>query len=169
MDMDKQWIETMESFLGSRYLPIEFEHRLKKFESKLHCTIYRGLQFPKHLLTLGNKLEEWDGSSHWSKNLEVAKGFAFDNYINMDYCMELNEELNITNSEDLFVPVIFQLQSPNQGIDIESLIHPFSELEHWRKEEEVCFIGVDFIMNHILEIEGEQPYFLVQVSEIKSR
>lgn len=166
--MEINWIQPIDDFLGARLLTNPLRSHLKQFESERHQPLYRGMSFPKPLLKEGEILEEWHGSSHWSKDMAVSFGFAYDGYINEDYYDEMMDEYGFENPDDFFVPVIFRLQTSSKGIDIHTMIQEVEPLSNWHKEQEVCFIGHDFVMKEILYVtDDKKPYYLVDVIEKK--
>ncbi|AJD93648.1 hypothetical protein JMA_43310 (plasmid) [Jeotgalibacillus malaysiensis] len=166
--MDKHVVQELDYFLGARILSHGLKDFLKLLESERHQPLYRGMQFPKMFLKEGAILEEWHGASHWSKDISVSIGFAHDGYINDDYADELMEEYGFESFDDIFVPVVFKLSSSTKGIDVHALLQEHDELPHWHKEQEVSFIGQDFVMGEILYVEHEEyPYYAVDVVEKK--
>lgn len=164
--MDKHLVQELDYFLGARHLTNRLRTFLKSLESERHQPLYRGMMFPKFLLKEGAVLEEWHGSSHWSKDITVSIGFAHDGYINDDYEDELMEQYGFASSDEIFVPVVFKLSSSTKGIDVHALLQEHDELPHWHKEQEVSFIGQDFVMGEILYVEHEEyPYYSVDVVE----
>jgi hypothetical protein len=170
--MEQKLIKSLDDFLGGRYLPPTLESFLKSLRNPFTSTLYRGMNYPIHLIKAGNVLEEWHGSTHWSKDFQIAHNFAYDGYINEEYaddfqsCTELLEKYQVTQSEDLFKPVIFRLQKSTQAIDVHSLIQNVQELKTWHKEQEVVFIGVEFEIKSVEYMEGEEPYYLINVEEV---
>lgn len=164
--MEQQRIQELDDFLGARLLTNGLRSFLKPLQSERHSPLYRGMLFPKPFLKEGATLEEWHGSSHWSKDIDVSIGFAYDGYINEDYCDELEEEHGFQDAKSLFVPVVFRLKTSTKGIDIHSMIEDIQELSHWHKEQEVSFIGQDFVMGEILYVDQEEnSYYYVDVVE----
>ncbi|MCU7667555.1 hypothetical protein [Bacillus thuringiensis] len=162
----------LDEFLGSRTLTTELEEFLVSLKSPLECVLYRGMNFPIHLLEKGEKLEEWHGSSHWSKELKVAHNFAYDGYVNEDYVNEIGEnktllqQYKVNDACDLFTEVVFRLKENKQAINVDKLVIEWG-LANWAHEKEVTFIGTDFLITNIIHIKDEEnPYFLVDVEEI---
>lgn len=56
--------EEISYFLASRCLTDSLKDQLLALEKDIDGILYRGLPFPKHLLKVGNIVEEWYGSSH---------------------------------------------------------------------------------------------------------
>lgn len=164
--MEMQLVQQFEDFLGARVLNNGFKRYLKQHETPFPGTLYRGMLFPKPFLKAGETLHEWHGSSHWSKQKTVSLSFARDGYINEDYCDELSNEHGIDEPESVFVPVLFCLNQSERAIDVHSMIQDVNALAHWHKEQEVSFIGLDFMMKQIHLIEDDEgDYYLVEVVE----
>ncbi|MEJ1517637.1 hypothetical protein R3O67_30950 [Bacillus cereus] len=162
----------LDEFLGSRTLTPELEEFLNSLKAPLDCILYRGMNFPMHLLKKGGKLEEWHGSSHWSKEFDVAQNFAYDGYINEDYVNELGEnktllhDYKVNDACELFTEVVFRLKENKQAINVDKLVIEWG-LANWAHEKEVTFIGTDFLITNVIHIKDEEkPYFLVDVEEI---
>lgn len=171
--MEDTLVKDLEAFLGGRFLPAHLRKYLLSLKKPLDKVLHRGMNYPIHLIKEGEVLDEWHGSTHWSKEFQVAHDFAFDGYLNDDYLDELEsrpdimEAHQVTNVEDLFRPVIFRLKENTQAIDISGLIEGVEELNTWTKEQEVNFIGVDFVIESYKLIEGEKPYYLIDVKELE--
>lgn len=171
--MEQTMIKTFDEFLGGRYLPPHLSRYLLSQKKPLNQVLHRGMYYPIHLIKEGEIVEEWNGSTHWSKEFQIAHGFAFDGYLNDDYleelesCQDIMEAHQVTSAEDLFHPVIFRLKENTQAIDISSIIAGVKELETWVKEQEVNFIGVDFVIQSYEMVEGEKPYYLIDVRELE--
>lgn len=169
--------DKLNEFLGSRELNSQLEKHLLSLREPLSCVLHRGMSFPVHLLKIGGVLDEWHGSSHWSKDFEVALGFATDGYVNSDYLDDLIEEIehdkdllskyNAESASDLFKEVVFRLTTNTEAIDVHKLALELN-LTEWLNEQEVTFIGTDFIITELqyIDIVGETPYYLVDVEEI---
>lgn len=164
--------DKVDEFLGSRMLDSELEKYLLTLRGGVGCTLYRGMNFPIHLIKEGQILEEWHCSSHWSKKLKVAHNFAYDGYLNEEHAEELGEdaallkEYGVAHGCDLFKQTIFKLANNTQGIDTHKLTVEYG-LSTWAKEEEVTFIGTDFLMKSVSYVNGAEPYYLVEVEEIR--
>lgn len=167
--------DNLNEFLGSRELSSQLKKHLLSLREPLACVLHRGMSFPVHLLKIGGILEEWHGSSHWSKDFEVALGFANDGFVNSDYLDDLVESLeedkdllrkyNAVEAFDLFKKVVFRLTTNTEAIDVHKLVVDFN-LADWLHEQEVTFIGTNFIMTNIAYVEdGTTPYYLVDVKE----
>lgn len=145
----------LENFLGGRLLTMEVKDFLLKNQKMMECPLYRGLPYPKHLLYVGQTIEEWYGSSHWSKDKEVAIDFSND-YINEDYEEELLEE----RDEVEFISLVLVLDKV-QGIDMEPFILHYGLFEDFGHEKEVTVLNKDFEIVDIKEeiISGEYIYF----------
>lgn len=172
--MEKHIIDSLDEFLGSRHLCETLETYLLSKQTSVKNVLHRGMNYPIHLIKVGNVVEEWHGSTHWSKDFQIAHNFAYDGYINEEFAGELQEELSeeiyksyqVTEALDLFHPVIFRLKENTKGIDVHSIIEPIQELEKWKKEQEVTFIGVDFVIESFEYVDGEKPYYLIDVKEL---
>lgn len=171
--MDKYLIKELDEFLGSRFLSCELEKFLISKRGTVDTVLYRGMNFPIHLIKKGNRLEEWHGSTHWSKDFQIAHNFAYDGYINDDYAEELQKELpemiykkyNVENAIGLFHPVIFRLKDNHYGIDVHSIIQSIPALEIWKNEKEVTFIGTNFTIESFEYVNSDEPYYLIDVKE----
>lgn len=171
--MEQTLIQDLEAFLGGRYLPAHLKRYLLSLSKPLDKVLHRGMNYPIHLIKEGEIVEEWHGSTHWSKEFQIAHNFAFDGYLNEDYldelqsCQNILEEHQVSSAEDLFYPVVFRLKENSQAIDISSLIEGVKALNAWEQEQEVNFIGVDFVIKSYELIEGEKPYYLIDVKELE--
>lgn len=150
--------EEISYFLGSRCLTDSLKERLICFEKNIDKTLYRGLPFPKQLLKVGNVIEEWYGSSHWSPDKSVAIDFSND-YINEDYVEELQEELG--ECIDM-IPIV--LWSDNIiGIETYKIMQQLNGNE-FINEKEITVIGYDF---EIISIDLKDNINWVKVKPIK--
>jgi len=162
----------LDEFLGSRTLSNDLEQFLCSLKKPYLKPLYRGMNFPIHVLKIGEIVEEWHGSSHWSKEFQVALNFAYDGYLNEEYIEELQEdealleEYEVEEAMDLFKEVVFRLSESTQAIDVDTLVNEW-ELSRWKHEKEVTFIGTEFEITAIKYIEDkEKPYYLVDVKEL---
>ena len=142
----------LERFLATRDINQELESYLKEHERLIRKTLYRGLPFPLHLLKEGAVVEEWNGSTHWTIDEKVARGFA-DDYINEDYYEELQEELGVDEVD--FACLVLVIEDL-EGIEIAQLIKEHG-IQGYLKEKEVTAIGKDFVIQSIetKEIDNE--------------
>lgn len=173
--LNKEFKDQLDYFLGSRSLNPKFEEALVSLREPIKGVLYRGMNFPLYLLEEGAILEEWHGSTHWSKSFEVALGFARDGFLNEDYIEELNEDVDlldrygVENSVDLFQEVVFRLKRSTKGVDVHNLVIKLG-LTNWIREEEVTFFGTEFVIKRVLLVNDlKKPYFIVDVEEVHSR
>jgi len=164
-------IDELDNFLGSRELCSDLRLYLMSLEKPVEKILYRGMNYPTNLLAVGKVVEEWHGSTHWSKKIKIAKRFAFDPYINDDLLKELSQdeyllrENNVSCASELFKPIVLRLKESKKAIDIHKITKKYKKLEKWRKEKEVTFIGSDFMIESIEYVESDKPYYLVDVTE----
>ncbi|QJX80256.1 hypothetical protein [Priestia megaterium] len=182
--LNKEFKNQLDDFLGSRSLHPKLERTLVSLRAPMKGVLYRGMNFPLHLLEEGAILEEWLGSTHWSKSFDVALGFARDGYLNEDYIEELDEDLNedyieeldedanlldrysINSSVDLFKEVVFRLKGSTEGIDVHNLAVKLG-LTNWAREQEVTFIGTEFAIRKVFLVNDlEKAYFIADVEEV---
>lgn len=152
-------------FAGSReYSPLFLKHynnNLSTIEQ-----VYRGMPFPKHLLKVGNVIEEWHGSTHWSIDKDVAIGFTTD-YINEEYEAEIYEELGLDfdSDEEVFVKVVLCMK--------DAIGYPlYKDLERLEdnlsKEKEITIIGENHVIMDINKVEDIYYVDVVSASTIKT-
>lgn len=172
--LNKEFKNQLDHFLGSRSLHPKLEETLVSLRAPIKGVLYRGMSFPLHLLEEGAILEEWNSSTHWSKSFDVALGFARDGFLNEDYIKELNEDDNLLNrygvnrSVDLFKDVVFRLKGSTKGVDVHNLAIKL-DLTNWVREEEVTFIGTEFVIKRVLLVNDlERSYFIVDVEEVNT-
>lgn len=175
MNLTKELINNLDEFIGSREIYGNLGEFFKSIEEPFEKTLYRGMNFPIHLITIGNIIEEWHGSTHWSKEISVSEQFAFDSYINEGLLEELSQdkkllkEYGVTNVKELFRPVVLRLNENINAIDVHSVVKKCKKLKRWRKEKEVIFIGSDFMIENIEYIESEKPYYMLDVRQIRQK
>ncbi|MGF9891268.1 hypothetical protein ABEX78_21650 [Priestia megaterium] len=169
--LNKEFKNQLDDFLGSRSLHPKLGGTLVSLRAPMKGVLYRGINFPLHLLEEGAILEEWHGATHWSKSFDVALGFARDGYLNEDYIEELNEDTKlldkygVDSSIDLFREVVFRLKGSTKGIDVHNVAIKLG-LTNWVREEEVTFIGTEFVIKRVLLVNDlKKSYFIIDVEE----
>lgn len=147
-------------FAGSRILPPELIEIFKQHEVSITEPIYRGMMFPKHLILEGQTIEEWHGSTHWSRDKNIAMNFAKNGYINEDYYDTIADAIG--DCVELFVPIIFVLNSEVKGVELYRLLKEINEegYEGFIREQEITLIGKNF---KIEEISKEQDVYYAKV------
>ena len=130
------------------------------------CPIYRGLYLPKEWLYSGFVIEEWNGSTHWSKSESVAKRFS-TSMDGEDFMLEYGEDkgfYSLSEILSLFEPVILVLNQAvcsldlgnyldlleQEGFDVGSLF-----LSGKNDEQEVSVIGYDFRIDSVEHKDGQ--------------
>lgn len=139
-----------------------------------HCaaleeTIYRGMQFPKEWIRVGQVIPEWSPTdcSHWSISEQVARNFTtstdaddwFEEFGEEHGCHSLEESL-----EKCFTPTVLVLERPNdvlpaylylpeaiaRGVDFSWCGSDNEDQQKILKEEaEVTVIGYNFVIQKI--------------------
>lgn len=145
---------------------------LSSLYTKSSCPIYRGLYLPKEWLTPGHIIEEWTGSTHWSKSEHVAKRFSTSTE-GEDFMREYGEERGLNSISEilpLFAPVILVLDEPVRSLDLGVYLDVLAQngydtgscfLNGENDEQEVSVIGYDFSVDHV-EHKDSQCYVRVR-------
>ena len=127
--------------------------------------IYRGLYLPKEWLTPGHIIEEWTGSTHWSKSEHVAKRFSTSTE-GEDFMREYGEDRGLNSISEilpLFEPVILVLDEPVRSLDLGVYLDVLAQngydtgscfLNGENDEQEVSVIGYDFSVDHVDRKDG---------------
>lgn len=150
---------------------------LSPLYTKSSCPIYRGLYLPKEWLTPGHIIEEWTGSTHWSKSESVAKRFSTSTE-GEDFMLEYGEERGLNSISEilpLFEPVILVLDEPVRSLDLGVYLDVLAQngydtgscfLNGENDEQEVSVIGYDFSVDHV-EYKDIQCYVSVMALDRK--
>ena len=150
---------------------------LSPLYTKSSCPIYRGLYLPKEWLTPGHIIEEWTGSTHWSKLESVAKRFSTSTE-GEDFMLEYGEERGLNSISEilpLFEPVILVLDEPVRSLDLGVYLDVLAQngydtgscfLNGENDEQEVSVIGYDFSVDHV-EYKDVQCYVSVKALDRK--
>jgi len=149
-------------YAGSRDMSDEVRTYLKEREEEWTGTFFRGMMFPKHLIKKGTVIEEWHGSSHWSRDKNIALMFALaskEGYVNEDYEDALEEELGVGNYE--FVQMVMTI-SKLKGVALDKTLEELGA-DDFSHEKEITTLGVDFIIADV-EIATEIGEVLYIVS-----
>lgn len=147
-------------FLGSRLLTARLKEELKKKECDLKGAFFRGMPYPKHLLKVGNVIEEWHGACHFSKAEKVAQDFAIisrNGYINEDYYEQLQEELNCEEVE--FIQLIMTTDNLT-GVEIYKILDEL-DIDRYKGEQEITTFDKNFIIKSVEKriVDGEELYY----------
>lgn len=153
--------EELDDFLGGRLLPDSLRNRLIHLEKNIEEVVYRGLPFPKQLLKAGCIIEEWNGSSHWSIDKNVALDFSID-YMNEEYVEELEKKLN---KKIEMIRLVLYCEDI-KGIETYNILNSINENNVFFREKEVSVIGYDFIVE---EIYVENGIYYAKVKPIKNK
>lgn len=153
--------DNLEYYAGSRDFAPGILDLFNSRTESLNGTFYRGMPFPKHRLVIGEVVEEWHGSSHWSLDKEVSLNFAIINkngYINEDYYDELVEEIGEENVD--FKQVVF-VANKLVGVKLYSLLEEYG-INSFANEKEITTIDKDFKIKSIkMElVDNEEVYFV---------
>lgn len=139
---------------------------LSSLYTKSSGPIYRGLYLPKEWLTPGHIIEEWTGSTHWSKSEHVAKRFSTSTE-GEDFMREYGEEQGLNSISEilpLFEPVILVLDEPVRSLDLGVYLDVLAQngydtgdcfLNGENDEHEVSIIGYDFSVAHVEHKDGQ--------------
>lgn len=150
---------------------------LSSLYTKSSGPIYRGLYLPKEWLTPGHIIEEWTGSTHWSKSEHVAKRFSTSTE-GEDFMREYGEERGLNSISEilpLFEPVILVLDEPVRSLDLGVYLDVLAQngydtgdcfLNGENDEQEVSVIGYDFSVDHV-EYKDGQCYVTVKALDRK--
>lgn len=164
--------EILEDFAGGRIITDETLEIFDKNAQPIKDTIYRGYQLRKNILKPGLILEEWNGSSHWSINFQIARNFSRDiESINDAYAEEIADELNISEIEarNLFVPVILKMNGVSKGIRLYELLEELPLKTAFEKEKEITTIGINTSVINVKKVrDGHGIYYLLDVKEIEN-
>ena len=162
--------EILEDFAGGRIITEETLEIFDKNAQPIKNTLYRGYQLPINILKPGLILEEWNGSSHWSINFQIARNFSRDiEGINDAYAEEIANELNISENEarNLFVPVILKMNGVSKGIRLYELLSELPFKTVFEKEKEITTLGINTTVVHVEKVrDGYGIYYLLEVEEI---
>lgn len=162
--------EILEDFAGGRIITEETLEIFDKNTQPIKNTLYRGYQLPINILKPGLILEEWNGSSHWSINFQIARNFSRDiEGINDAYAEEIADELNISENEarSLFVPVILKMNGVSKGIRLYELLSELPFKTVFEKEKEITTLGINTTVVHVEKVrDGYGIYYLLEVEEI---
>lgn len=160
----------LEDFAGEGIITEETLEIFDKNTQLIKNTLYRGYQLPINILKPRLILKEWNGSSHWSINFQVARNFSRDiEGINDAYAEEIANELNIPEYEarNLFVPVILKMNGVSKGIRLYELLAELPFKTVFEKEKEITTIGIDTTVIHVEKVkDGYGIYYLLEVEEI---
>lgn len=139
---------------------------LSSLYTKSSGPIYRGLYLPKEWLTPGHIIEEWTGSTHWSKSEHVAKRFSTSTE-GEDFMREYGNERGLNSISEilpLFEPVILVLDEPVRSLDLGVYLDVLAQngydtgdcfLNGENDEQEVSVIGYDFSVAHVEHKDGQ--------------
>lgn len=139
--------------------------------------IYRGLYLPKEWLSSGFVIEEWTGSTHWTRSESVAKRFS-TSMDGEDFILEYGEDKGLYNLSEilpLFEPVILVQNQIIQSLDLGKYLDLLEQngydvgshfLSGKNDEQEVSIVGYDFRIDSVEHKDG-QCYAFVSPLERK--
>lgn len=129
-------------------------------------SIYRGLYLPKEWLCSGFVIEEWTGSTHWTKSESVAKRYS-TSMDGEDFMLEYGEDKGLYNLSEilpLFEPVILVMNQSVRSLDLGNYLDLLEKegydvgshfLSGKNDEQEVSVIGYDFRIDSVENKEGQ--------------
>lgn len=129
-------------------------------------TIYRGLYLPKEWLSPGRVIDEWNGSSHWTRSFDVAKRFS-TSMDGEDFMLEYGEEHGLDDLSEvlpLFKPVVLVMDEPVRSIDLGRYLDVLEQngydvgsifLSGKNDEQEISVVGYHFKIEEIQYNEGQ--------------
>lgn len=143
--------ECIEDFLGGDKLPVSFREYISEYSEVIRQRLYRGLPFPLKQLEVGNIIEEWGGSTHWSYNEGVALDFASN-------CCGNDE-----------VPLVLYAKGL-KGFDIAPYLESTEVYDEYAHEEEVTVVGKDFkILSIYTEMYRGKIHYFAKVKPVKRK
>lgn len=133
--------------------------------------IYRGLYLPKEWLSSGFIIEEWTGSTHWTRSESVAKRFS-TSMDGEDFILEYGEDKGLYNLSEilpLFEPVILVMNQTVRSLDLGNYLDLLEQegydvgnhfLSGENDEQEVSVIGYDFRIDSVEHKDGQCYVFV---------
>lgn len=166
---EKERINILDRFVGGREITEDTLTLYKDKFEKIEETLYRGMPFYKEHIKTGTLIQEWYGATHWSLDLNVARGIYSDDYINELYVEELADELNLSYDEtyNSFVPMVMRIKGFSKGARTYEMVKDLEIVSRFYKEMEVTTMGVDTIITNV-EVKNDEKgtYYLVDVEEV---
>ncbi|MDF2881287.1 MAG: hypothetical protein K0R54_1844 [Clostridiaceae bacterium] len=75
------------------------EEVIEKYKENINGKLYRGARVPAEEIKVGSLFPYWDNYSSWSKNLNIAVGFAKDEYIPEETLGKISKK--VLNEKDI--------------------------------------------------------------------
>jgi len=124
-------------------------------KNKFNKLIYRGMLFPIEWAYIGNIVEEWSGSTHWTTKEEIAKKFS-DNMDADDFIEEYGAGkgmCSLHESLKLFNKTIFCLDNAENVLPLGEYLKQVGVTDiNILEEDEVSIIGYDFVIDEALHL-----------------
>lgn len=173
-DLQTDQAEDLLEFLGSRMETSILKMTVQE-KSRPVGIVYRGINFRKKELQVGQIYRHWNDLSSWSKNQEIAIGFALDDYtpevlleeiaIELGYkATQLSDDVIYDEVCQEFVQVVFRYKD-GYGFDV----NKFVKFERFSKEEEVIHFNGEWKIIRIQEkVKDDRTYYEVELEAVQA-
>lgn len=171
--------EILDSYVGGRFIGSDLMEIYRKEKKHISKPLYRCLYAHKDDIEKGF-IMEWHGSTHWSYNKDYAMRYLdLDDlgYIADDDVTEFETANPGMDFDEIlstfFSPVVMMMETAEEGMDIGEVIEKYASedapVRRFLNEQEVSFIGCDFVITSKCEKDGITELLVTQAFRPESR